>query len=588
MVNPKLVLTLVLFISINAFSQVRDQSFNNIGRLNIDVDGHESDGNFFLQSDNKLLVTGLTGAGSPVYGTKKTFLTRYDAFGNPDSSYGEGGIVKLYYGSNTYLRGSILISDQKAVILTSRSTAPPILELTRLNQDGSADTTFGTAGVLQILQNEGFYSVISGSFLEHDGQVYLSLIYKPTYAGLVQSRLYCFNPDGTLHMEFGTGGYTALNFGFEAHYLANLTVHDGGLFVSGFVEYHPVEGENAVKNALVLKLDPATGAVSDEFGSDGYVLDEIAAYADLDFQSDGKMVLTGWTGDNPQGTTGDIALVRLTQEGDRDSTFGTNGVVIQSLDMYADYANEAVITGNGKLVVGGSYFDYGVDGMLIQFNPDGTLSDSFGSFGNYSIFNLGTAYGNSSVNRLILTGDTLYTLGTAVYSGTTGRDILIHKIILNQGYNAPNMLNINVSINQNCVPRPARIQLFNPGGVEMVQEFNTLLSASGEISVTDIAVGYYDVFITIDGYLSKGFSTKYIGSGYNTFNAGAVKGGDINNDNFVNLSDFSLFASAFGTVSNEGEENPAADLNCDGVVGLSDLSVINLHYGENGDVAPIP
>ncbi len=56
--------------------------------------------------------------------------------------------------------------------------------------------------------------------------------------------------------------------------------------------------------------------------------------------------------------------------------------------------------------------------------------------------------------------------------------------------------------------------------------------------------------------------------------------GDINEDGIVDISDISLVSFAYGTFIGETFYNPDADLNKDGVVDLTDLSIVAIHYGE--------
>ncbi|MBK8022476.1 MAG: proprotein convertase P-domain-containing protein [Chloroflexi bacterium] len=55
--------------------------------------------------------------------------------------------------------------------------------------------------------------------------------------------------------------------------------------------------------------------------------------------------------------------------------------------------------------------------------------------------------------------------------------------------------------------------------------------------------------------------------------------GDINRDGFVNISDFSLLAIAFGSATGEPTYNAAADLNDDGFVNISDFSLLAANFG---------
>jgi hypothetical protein len=56
--------------------------------------------------------------------------------------------------------------------------------------------------------------------------------------------------------------------------------------------------------------------------------------------------------------------------------------------------------------------------------------------------------------------------------------------------------------------------------------------------------------------------------------------GDINGDDQVNLTDFSIFASDYGKDTSHGDvlNSPYSDMNCDGNVDLTDFSIFAGQY----------
>jgi subtilisin family serine protease len=62
----------------------------------------------------------------------------------------------------------------------------------------------------------------------------------------------------------------------------------------------------------------------------------------------------------------------------------------------------------------------------------------------------------------------------------------------------------------------------------------------------------------------------------------ALREGDANNDNVINVSDFSLLASSFGLSSGSGGFNANADFNGDGTVNITDFSLMAANFGQAG------
>jgi len=569
-------------LSTVVFPQVGDQTFNLSGNLTIDIDGNESQEKFFLQNDNKLLITGQTNAGSAITGTKQAYLTRYSSNAELDSNYGENGVVRLSYASQTFFLGSLLLNNQKSLILTMHGFNPRTYNLTRVNENGSLDQNFGVNGVLQILENLGSFSVSTVDLFEYNEKILLSVNYREVISGPTLTRVYSFNSDGTSDEAFGENGFIDLDFGFNSHFITNLIAFEGMIYMNGFISFYPDGSDELEQNSIIIRFSP-TGITDTLFGSGGVILNDIVAYSDLDIQPDGKLVVVGSVNTNMQGlTSGDMAILRFNPNGSLDSTFNSDGFDIKSLDMAADFANEAVILENGKIVIGGSYFQAGFDGMLVQYNAAGVFSNSFGSFGNDSIYNIGNI---TAVTNLILTGDTLYTMGSAFNSGT-GQNAIIRKVILNQGLNAPNSLTGTIDYNQNCGESNVLVSTYQPGSNLVLESYQVDLSEDGVFIIPDLEQGTVDLFIKVEGYLQKVIENVLIESGSNSVEIGPLSSGDLNGDNMVNLTDFSILCMTFGFAAGDDTFNQTGDFNCTGEVNISDFSILNLVFGQTGDAPP--
>ena len=570
-------------LSTVVFPQVADQTFNLSGNLNIDIDGNESQEKFFLQNDNKLLVTGQTNAGSIITGTKKAYLTRYSSNAELDSAYGENGVVRISYASQTFFLGSVLLNNQKSLILTRHGFNPRTYNFTRVNENGSLDQTFGVDGVLPILQNLGSFSISTVDLYEFNQKILLSVNYREVVSGPSLTRVYSFNSDGTSDEAFGESGFIDLDFGFDSHFITNMIAFEDMIYMNGFVDFYADGSDELEQNSIIVKFSPS-GIIDNLFGSGGYILNDIVAYSDLDIQPDGKLVVVGSVNTNMQGlTSGDMAILRFNPNGSLDSTFSSDGYDIKSLDLAADFANEAVILENGKIVIGGSYFEAGFDGMLVQYNAAGVFSNSFGSFGNDSIYSVGNI---TAVTNLLLTGDTLYTLGSAFNSGT-GQNAIIRKVILNQGLNAPNSLTGTIDYNLNCGESTVLVSAYQPGSNLVIETFEVGLSEDGVFIIPDLDQGTVDLYIKVDGYLQKVIENVLIESGSNSLEIGLLSSGDLNGDNMVNLTDFSILCMMFGSVSSDDNFNQTGDLNCSGEINISDFSTLNLTFGQTGDAPPL-
>jgi hypothetical protein len=72
--------------------------------------------------------------------------------------------------------------------------------------------------------------------------------------------------------------------------------------------------------------------------------------------------------------------------------------------------------------------------------------------------------------------------------------------------------------------------------------------------------------------------------GDNPVNVGVLLEGDVNDDNCVNILDFSILASTFGKCEGDSEFYAIPDLNQDGCVTILDFSLIMSNFGQCGPI----
>lgn len=134
-----------------------------------------------------------------------------------------------------------------------------------------------------------------------------------------------------------------------------------------------------------------------------------------------------------------------------------------------------------------------------------------------------------------------------------------------------------------CGPRDMTFTFYEVGTSTLVELFNSSISGDGTYSLSNVPVGTFDIFIKIDGVLQNGYLNQVVSIDTNNLNLGSFTPGDINGDNGVNITDFSLVSAAFGSVEGDPNYNPLADMNCDGGVNIIELSLLNIGFGMSGD-----
>jgi hypothetical protein len=92
--------------------------------------------------------------------------------------------------------------------------------------------------------------------------------------------------------------------------------------------------------------------------------------------------------------------------------------------------------------------------------------------------------------------------------------------------------------------------------------------------------GTYDIGVKNSHTLRNLVGGVTLVAGTNTIYFGTLLEGDANDDNYVNISDFSLLSAGF-----HPGYDARADFNEDGVVNIGDFSLLATNFGAHGDIA---
>jgi len=130
---------------------------------------------------------------------------------------------------------------------------------------------------------------------------------------------------------------------------------------------------------------------------------------------------------------------------------------------------------------------------------------------------------------------------------------------------------------------PLTLALHPPGGGEHTYVFTPTTDSSGTFSVSGITPGSYEATVKNIHTLGNRKAVTLI-SGANAISFGTLLEGDANDDNCINITDFSLLRTAFATCEGDGKFDPRTDFNEDGCVNISDFSLLRTNFGLCGDI----
>lgn len=257
---------------------------------------------------------------------------------------------------------------------------------------GDLDTSFGTGGVasVDVPFSAGAYSTDYRDGVRQSGGR-IVLVGSQTgsqHAWYATALERAGNPDTT----FGSSGVATL-FPDAVNGQLSDAVLDGQdrIIVCGTLSFQVVQRKKTTTvGGLAVARLTASGALDTAFGNGGLVLDALSDFTSIAspraqwvaIQADGKIVVAGEVvkvkGTNYTNTA--CLLVRYLASGQRDTTFGTGGVVIDDLSPAADGASTGLaFDGSGRLLVGGYSPTYGY--ALSRYKASGAVDSSFGSGG---------------------------------------------------------------------------------------------------------------------------------------------------------------------------------------------------------------
>jgi uncharacterized delta-60 repeat protein len=185
-------------------------------------------------------------------------------------------------------------------------------------------------------------------------------------------------PTGKLDRSFGQHGIAVFNPGLDLSQLAASAVLDshGRIVVCGVAE---VAGDDE-QDLFVARFNPR-GTIDLSFGAHGFVTTDGSTGApDLDWlfgialQGDGKIVVGGQTtpADDVEGVEG--VLLRYSDTGQLDESFGTHGIVRINRGIGETPVNSLLVQRDGKIVVGTNLH---TGSGLTRYETDGRLDEKF-------------------------------------------------------------------------------------------------------------------------------------------------------------------------------------------------------------------
>ncbi len=274
------------------------------------------------------------------------------------------------------------------------------MAVSRLNADGSFDTTFGTGGTATVNVAVGGKAVELGRAVavQSNGKVLVAgpIEKDPAATGDLARdadiAIARFTSAGKLDETFGTAGVKRVDFGtglttgstiVTPDVVWNLAMLPKDKFVA--IGGTKNSGSGKTDSDIVVAGFTKDGELDAKFGTKGVTVVDLDGAVDsprgIQVTKDGKIMGAGYSRDG----SGVVSptLFRLTSAGKIDTTFGKNGIgggkVLGSVTEAYDIGfqgSKFITAGYGTDVSGGK-----VDLVAVRWNKNGTMDTSFGTNG---------------------------------------------------------------------------------------------------------------------------------------------------------------------------------------------------------------
>jgi uncharacterized delta-60 repeat protein len=301
-------------------------------------------------------------------------LAAIDAAGNLDTSFGEGGVLRLSGlagrpgPGGSRAEGVVALTRRPDGTIIAAGNAPPnesVAFLAAFSPAGTLLGSFGEGGIVRAPEPVPAEEEVDAFVPQPGGKV---LAAGSTDVGIEEHAvLIRYDADGSLDRTFGAGaGFVSLpGDGREPRGLA---IRNGKVLVAPYTYPHPT----------LQMVDADDGAPVSSFGADGKVrLRPREGYVQaVEFASDGDPVVLEHTAGGEPG--GPVLIQRFGPDGKPDRAFGHDGRLKLRPPVHGLEPTALAAAPKGRILVGGFAGDRFVVARLL---PDGRVDRRFGSRG---------------------------------------------------------------------------------------------------------------------------------------------------------------------------------------------------------------
>jgi uncharacterized delta-60 repeat protein len=439
---------LIITAILNCFSQQRfyDTSFGNNGVV--------------TYPDQEGILVKINKAGNKLYGLITTLnndtqytVKRYNLDGSIDPDFTAPTLNGNYWNRSSNFQGFVSETSTGKIIVAHNSFNitnywEPWDNLVRLNQDGSIDTTYGTNGFASLTNSTwDSLELLNMELLENDDTILTAYANQEVF-------IKKFDDNGSPYTNVWNNGKLSYNYtSNEFPNAALFSKTENCMYVAFSTTY---QGPTLTATKIV-KINLGTGLPETSFGVNG-VMNIDGYFNRFALTEDNKLITI-------TKTDGYFKINKFNSNGVRDTNFanGSAGFLIVDSDAY--FTRKIAIK-DGKITI-----LYGTSNNIIihRLNEDGTPDTSFGGSGEIHRQNNGNQIITSAFDLLF--EDNKLLLSGQISSGSESP--ALYSFLTNTNLNTDSSVSLKDTI---LYPNPSSGEVFikSSGTVEHTEIYNAI------------------------------------------------------------------------------------------------------------------
>jgi uncharacterized delta-60 repeat protein len=441
-----------------------------------------------------------------VGGTNNTngYLLRYNTDGSLDTTFHDNGVLLLPVRAVVDL---VTDSNNTIYLLAQKDDVDSYYDFVigKMDGEGNFDNSFGTNGLRVYNLGSLTDDIGYGFTLQPDGKIVVVGNTSLGSGSLSQIFVARILPNGNFDTTFSSDGRAFLEMINHRQLLNHVSIlPDGRILGSG--EVILTTGSNQTRICVVRFLP--NGDLDTSFSDDGFTYFNIGTQGASGSDShvllpDNSVIIGGstYSPDN-SGVIRNFALVKLTESGDLDTSFGTDGKVVSLIPSFYAEIQKLVKYGEHLFGFGFSYqTGVGNDNFtLAKYELDGTLVTDFGQNG----FLFTDFFGRADIGYTIAVDETTILLGgfATVSSSPTNRHFAMARYLDDNGLAvASNTIGNQVHVSPthfsdsiqlySSEPQEVEVYLFDLSGKLLHQKALPLTNEPSTLFLSGLTNGMY-------------------------------------------------------------------------------------------------